>query len=111
MKMKVGAPIDDDVRRAHIIREEIGPDALLMMDANQVWDVDEAIAKMQRLASVQPYWIEEPTHGDDGLGHARIARGGAPGGVATGEVAANRVIFKQLLQAGAIQVCQVDACR
>jgi L-fuconate dehydratase len=111
MKMKVGGPIDDDVRRAHIIREEIGPDALLMMDANQVWDVDEAIAKMQRLASVQPYWIEEPTHADDVLGHARIARAVAPIRVATGEVAANRVIFKQLLQAGAIQVCQVDACR
>jgi len=111
MKMKVGGPIDDDVRRAHIIREEIGPDALLMMDANQVWDVDEAIAKIQRLASVQPYWIEEPTHADDVLGHARIARAVAPIRVATGEVAANRVIFKQLLQAGAIQVCQVDACR
>jgi L-fuconate dehydratase len=111
MKMKVGGPIDDDVRRAHIIREEIGPDALLMMDANQVWDVDEAIANMQRLASVQPYWIEEPTHADDVLGHARIARAVAPIRVATGEVAANRVIFKQLLQAGAIQVCQVDACR
>jgi L-fuconate dehydratase len=111
MKMKVGGPIDDDVRRAHIIREEIGPDALLMMDANQVWDVDEAIANMQRLASVQPYWIEEPTHPDDVLGHARIARAVAPIRVATGEVAANRVIFKQLLQAGAIQVCQVDACR
>jgi len=109
--MKVGGPIDDDVRRAHIIREEIGPDALLMMDANQVWDVDEAIAKIQRLASVQPYWIEEPTHADDVLGHARIARAVAPIRVATGEVAANRVIFKQLLQAGAIQVCQVDACR
>jgi L-fuconate dehydratase len=111
MKMKVGGPIDDDVRRARIIRDEIGPDALLMMDANQVWDVDEAIAKMQRLAWVQPYWIEEPTHPDDVLGHARIARAVAPIRVATGEVAANRVIFKQLLQAGAIQVCQVDACR
>jgi L-fuconate dehydratase len=111
MKMKVGGWIDDDVRRSHIIREAIGPDALLMMDANQVWDVDEAIANMQRLAAVQPYWIEEPTHADDILGHARIARAVAPIRVATGEVAANRVIFKQLLQAEAIQVCQVDACR
>jgi L-fuconate dehydratase len=111
MKMKVGGPIDDDVRRAHIIREEIGPDALLMMDANQVWDVDEAIANMRRLAVVQPYWIEEPTHADDVLGHARIARAVAPIRVATGEVAANRVMFKQLLQADAIRVCQVDACR
>jgi L-fuconate dehydratase len=111
MKMKVGGPIDDDVRRAYIIREEIGPDALLMMDANQVWDVEEAITNMRRLAVVQPYWIEEPTHADDVLGHARIARAVAPIRVATGEVAANRVIFKQLLQADAFQVCQVDACR
>ena len=111
MKMKVGGPIDDDVRRAYIIREEIGPDALLMMDANQVWDVEEAIANMRRLAVVQPYWIEEPTHADDVLGHARIARAVAPIRVATGEVAANRVIFKQLLQADAFRVCQVDACR
>jgi L-fuconate dehydratase len=116
MKMKVGGPIDDDVRRARIIREEIGPDALLMMDANQVWDVDEAIANMELLAEADPYWIEEPTHADDVLGHARIQRslGDITGGrcrVATGEVAANRVIFKQLLQAEAIGVMQIDACR
>jgi L-fuconate dehydratase len=116
MKMKVGGPIDDDVRRARIIREEIGPAALLMMDANQVWDVDEAIANMARLVEFDPHWIEEPTHADDVLGHARIARavGELSGGrcrVATGEVAANRVIFKQLLQAEAIGVCQIDACR
>jgi L-fuconate dehydratase len=116
VKMKVGGPIADDVRRAGLIRAEIGPDRLLMMDANQVWDVDEAIANMARLADADPYWIEEPTHADDVLGHARIARAvaGQTGGrcrVATGEVAANRVIFKQLLQAGAIGTCQVDACR
>ncbi|GIJ46543.1 mandelate racemase [Virgisporangium aliadipatigenens] len=111
VKMKVGGPIADDVRRAEIIRSEIGPDALLMMDANQVWDVDEAIANMARLRPFDPYWIEEPTHADDVLGHARIARNVAPIRVATGEVAANRVIFKQLLQADAIGVCQVDACR
>ncbi|WP_027346575.1 enolase C-terminal domain-like protein [Hamadaea tsunoensis] len=111
MKMKVGGPIEDDLRRARIIRAEIGPDALLMMDANQVWDVDEAIANMAVLAEVQPYWIEEPTHADDVLGHARIARAVAPVRVATGEVAANRVIFKQLLQAEAIGVMQIDACR
>ncbi|NUT38095.1 MAG: fuconate dehydratase [Hamadaea sp.] len=111
MKMKVGGPIDDDLRRARIIREEIGPDALLMMDANQVWDVDEAIANMAVLAEVDPYWIEEPTHADDVLGHARIAKAVAPVRVATGEVAANRVIFKQLLQAEAIGVMQIDACR
>lgn len=111
MKMKVGGPIDDDLRRARIIREEIGPDALLMMDANQVWDVDEAIANMAVLAEVNPYWIEEPTHADDVLGHSRIAKAVAPIRVATGEVAANRVIFKQLLQADAIGVMQIDACR
>jgi L-fuconate dehydratase len=111
MKMKVGGDLDDDVRRARIIRSEIGPDALLMMDANQVWDVDEAIAAMARLAEVDPYWIEEPTHADDVLGHARIQRAVAPIRVATGEVAANRVIFKQLLQAEAIGVMQIDACR
>ncbi|MEH0974784.1 enolase C-terminal domain-like protein [Micromonospora sp. CPCC 205546] len=116
MKMKVGGPPADDLRRARIIREEIGPDALLMMDANQVWDVDEAITNMTALAEVAPYWIEEPTHADDILGHARIARAvtGLTDGrcrVATGEVAANRVIFKQLLQAEAIGVMQIDACR
>jgi L-fuconate dehydratase len=116
MKMKVGGPLADDLRRARIIREEIGPDALLMMDANQVWDVDEAITAMATLAEVDPYWIEEPTHADDILGHARIARAvteltGGRCRVATGEVAANRVIFKQLLQAEAIGVMQVDACR
>ncbi len=111
MKMKVGGPIEDDIRRARLIREEIGPDALLMMDANQVWDVDEAIANMKVLAEVDPYWIEEPTHADDVLGHAAVARAVNPIRVATGEVAANRVIFKQLMQANAIQVCQIDACR
>ena len=111
MKMKVGGPIEDDVRRAAIIRAEIGPDALLMMDANQIWGVDEAIANMARLAEFDPYWIEEPTHPDDVLGHARIQRAVAPIRVATGEVAANRVVFKQLLQAEAIGVMQVDACR
>jgi L-fuconate dehydratase len=111
MKMKVGGDIEDDVRRAALIRAEIGPDSLLMMDANQVWGVDEAIARMERLAAADPYWIEEPTHPDDVLGHARIQQAVAPIRVATGEAAANRVIFKQLLQAGAIGVMQVDACR
>ncbi|HEX6682322.1 MAG TPA: enolase C-terminal domain-like protein [Candidatus Limnocylindrales bacterium] len=111
MKMKVGGPPDDDVRRASLIRSVIGDDALLMMDANQVWDVPEAIENMKRLKEFDPYWIEEPTHADDVLGHAAIARAVAPIRVATGEVAANRVIFKQLLQADAIGVCQVDACR
>ncbi|MFD0575418.1 enolase C-terminal domain-like protein [Dactylosporangium darangshiense] len=112
VKMKVGGPIDDDVRRAGIIRSEIGPGSLLMMDANQVWDVGEAIANMERLVAFDPYWIEEPTHADDVLGHAAIQRAlGERCRVATGEVGANRVIFKQLLQAGAIGIMQVDACR
>ncbi|MEV4711524.1 enolase C-terminal domain-like protein [Micromonospora sp. NPDC049374] len=116
MKMKVGGPPADDLRRARIIRSEIGPDALLMMDANQVWDVDEAITNMTALVEVDPYWIEEPTHADDILGHTRIARAmdeltGGRCRVATGEVAANKVIFKQLLQAEAIGVMQIDACR
>jgi L-fuconate dehydratase len=112
VKMKVGGLIDDDVRRAGIIRSEIGPGSLLMMDANQVWDVGEAIANMERLVAFDPYWIEEPTHADDVLGHAAIQRAlGDRCRVATGEVGANRVIFKQLLQAGAIGIMQVDACR
>ncbi|WP_100445819.1 enolase C-terminal domain-like protein [Glycomyces xiaoerkulensis] len=111
-KMKVGsADIADDVRRAGIIRDVLGPDRLLMMDANQIWSVPEAVENMRRLAAFDPYWIEEPTHPDDILGHAAIARAVDPIRVATGEVAANRVIFKQLLQAGAIRVCQIDACR
>lgn len=111
VKMKVGGDIDDDLRRAGIIREEIGPDRVLMMDANQIWDVDEAIARMRRLAEFDPWWIEEPTSCDDVLGHARIAEAIAPIGVATGEMAHNRVMFKQLLQADAIRFCQVDSCR
>jgi L-fuconate dehydratase len=110
-KMKVGRNIDDDVRRAALIREEIGPDNALMMDANQIWDVDEAIAWMKPLARFQPLWIEEPTSPDDVLGHASIAKAVAPIGVATGEHAQNRVIFKQLLQANAIAFCQIDSCR
>ena len=110
-KMKVGADIEDDVRRAALMREAIGPDRTLMMDANQVWGSGEAIAAMQRLAAFDPLWIEEPTSPDDVLGHARIARAIPPIGVATGEHCHNAVMFKQLLQAKAIAYCQVDACR
>jgi L-fuconate dehydratase len=110
-KMKVGRSLADDVRRARLMREEIGPEGTLMMDANQVWDVGEAIAAMKELAAFAPYWIEEPTSPDDVLGHAAIARAIAPVRVATGEHAQNRIIFKQLLQAGAIAFCQVDSCR
>jgi len=110
-KMKVGRSLEEDVRRARIIREEIGWDHKLMMDANQVWDVSEAIHYMKELAQFRPYWIEEPTSPDDVLGHSRIAREIAPIGVATGEHCQNRVMFKQLLQAGAINFCQIDSCR
>lgn len=109
--MKVGRDVEDNVRRATIIREEIGPNRRLMMDANQVWDVDEAVAQMHHLARFNPWWIEEPTSPDDILGHATIARAVAPIGVATGEHCHNRVMFKQFLQAGAIRFCQIDACR
>jgi L-fuconate dehydratase len=110
-KMKVGADLADDVRRAAIVRAAIGPEASLMMDANQRWDVDQAIDWMASLARFQPYWIEEPTSPDDILGHARIARAVAPIRVATGEHVHNRVMFKQYLQAEALSVCQIDACR
>jgi L-fuconate dehydratase len=110
-KMKVGRNAEDDARRAGIIREEIGWDRILMMDANQVWDVDEAIAHMRSLLEFRPLWIEEPTNPDDVLGHAKIARALSPVGVATGEHCQNRVTFKQLLQANAIRFCQIDSCR
>ena len=110
-KIKVGRDLADDVRRAALIREEIGPDRKLMVDANQVWDVNEAIASMRELARFEPWWIEEPTSPDDVLGHAAIARAVAPIGVATGEHCQNRVVFKQLMQANAIAFCQIDACR
>jgi L-fuconate dehydratase len=111
IKMKVGSDLQDDIRRATIIREEIGSDMKLMMDANQKWDVDQAIANMKELARFNPWWIEEPTSPDDVLGHAAILKAIAPVKVATGEHCQNRVIFKQLLQAGAIHFCQIDAAR
>lgn len=110
-KQKVGGNIEDDMHRAAILRDEIGWDRKLMMDANQVWDVDEAIANMRRLAAFDPWWIEEPTSPDDILGHAAIRRRIAPLKVATGEHCHNRVMFKQLLQAGAIDFCQIDSAR
>jgi L-fuconate dehydratase len=110
-KVKVGRDLHDDVRRVRIIREEIGPERKLMVDANQVWDVDQAIAWMRELAPFEPWWIEEPTSPDDVLGHAAVARALAPIRVATGEHCQNRVMFKQLLQANAIGFCQVDAAR
>lgn len=110
-KVKVGGSLQDDLRRCALVREEIGPDRKLMMDANQRWEVDVAVASMRELARFDPWWIEEPTSPDDVLGHAAIARAVAPIGVATGEQCQNRVIFKQLMQAQAIRFCQIDACR
>jgi L-fuconate dehydratase len=111
VKLKVGADLEDDLRRLRIAREALGPDRGLMLDANQVWSVPEAIAWMAELARFDPWWIEEPTSPDDVLGHAAIARAVAPVRVVTGEHVQNRVVFKQLLQAGAVAACQVDACR
>ncbi len=110
-KMKVGRDLEQDKRRAGIIREEIGTDNLLMMDANQVWDVPDAIRWMAEMAQYDPHWIEEPTSPDDVLGHAAIRKAIAPIKVATGEHCQNRIMFKQLMQAGAIDFCQIDSCR
>ena len=110
-KLKVGRNLEEDIYRATLIREEIGWDRKLMMDANQVWDVSQAISYMRELERFAPYWIEEPTSPDDILGHAAIAKAIAPIGVATGEHCHNRIIFKQLLQAQAISFCQIDCCR
>ncbi|MFP4293902.1 MAG: L-fuconate dehydratase [Cyclobacteriaceae bacterium] len=111
IKMKVGLRLEDDMRRAAIIREEIGYDNHLMMDANQKWEVGQAIENMRHLAAFKPYWIEEPTSPDDILGHARIAEAIRPIKVATGEHCHNRVMFRQLMQAGGMEVCQIDSCR
>jgi len=111
IKMKVGSNLQDDTRRSKIIREEIGYDIKLMMDANQKWDVEEAIENMKHLAQFKPWWIEEPTSPDDILGHAKIAEAVKPIHVATGEHCQNRVVFKQLMQANAIGICQIDSCR
>ena len=111
LKMKVGRDPGDDARRAALIREAIGPDRKLMMDANQAWGTDRAIAEIARLREFDPWWIEEPTSPDDVLGHARIRSAVAPVHVATGEHVQNRIVFKQFFQAEAIDVCQLDACR
>ncbi|HYT67297.1 MAG TPA: L-fuconate dehydratase [Vicinamibacterales bacterium] len=110
-KVKVGGDPADDARRVGLVRKEIGPDRKLMIDANQRWNIDEAIRNVRALAPFDLWWIEEPTSPDDVLGHATIARAVAPVGVATGEHCANRVLFKQLLQANAISFCQIDSCR
>jgi len=118
IKLKVGADLADDIRRFALTRSVVGPDVRIAVDANQRWDVGDAIAWMTALAPYDPWWIEEPTSPDDVLGHAAVRRalatagpGGRPIRVATGEHVANRVMFKQLLQAEAVDVVQLDACR
>jgi L-fuconate dehydratase len=110
VKIKVGADPEDDLRRVRLVRQTIGPDVRLAVDANQVWEVDEAI---ERIRALEPYdlaWVEEPTSPDDVLGHLAIARAvDVP--IATGEHCQNRVLFKQFLASGAMEVCQIDACR
>ena len=110
-KMKVGSDLEDDKRRARLIREFIGQDGQLMMDANQVWGVNEAIGWMRELSEFNPGWIEEPTSPDDILGHAKIARALVPIPVATGEHCHNAVMFKQFMEAGGLSICQLDSCR
>jgi L-fuconate dehydratase len=111
VKLKVGADHDDDLRRVALVRRRLGPDRIIMLDANQAWDVPTAIERMRDLAEFRPWWIEEPTSPDDVAGHAVIARAVVPAQVATGEHIHNRVMFKQFLQAGAMGICQLDACR
>jgi L-fuconate dehydratase len=111
VKLKVGDDLDADVRRMGLARRTVGPDIRIAIDANQRWDVAQAIDWVRALEPYDPWWIEEPTSPDDVIGHAAIREAVRPIRVATGEHVANRVIFKQMLQAGAIDVLQLDACR
>jgi L-fuconate dehydratase len=111
IKLKVGANLDDDIRRIRIAREVCGPDIRIAVDANQRWDVPDAITWIRALAPYGPWWVEKPTSPDDVLGHATIARAIAPIKVATGEHVQNRVVFKQMLQANALGYLQLDAAR
>jgi L-fuconate dehydratase len=111
IKLKVGADPDDDVRRMRLAREAVGPGIRIAVDANQAWGVQQAIEWMRQLAPYDPYWIEEPTSPDDILGHAAVRKAVAPIKVATGEHTHNQVMFKQLLQAGSLDILQMDASR
>jgi L-fuconate dehydratase len=111
IKLKVGGDLTDDVRRLGIARRAVGPKTRIAVDANQIWGVPDAIDWMRELSEFDPYWIEEPTSPDDILGHAAVRSALAPIKVATGEHVHNAVMFKQLLQAGAVDVVQIDACR
>ncbi|MBV8884417.1 MAG: hypothetical protein JO235_10535, partial [Chroococcidiopsidaceae cyanobacterium CP_BM_RX_35] len=110
-KLKVGRNVEDDIRRAELIRSEIGYECKLMMDANQAWEVGEAINNIKQLAKSQPWWIEEPTNPDDVQGYVEIAKAVAPIKLATGEQCQNRILFKQFICSGGIHICQVDTCR
>ncbi|MGR9418195.1 L-fuconate dehydratase [Rhizobium leguminosarum] len=111
IKMKVGRDLEDDVRRLRIAREVIGPDRYLMIDANQVWDVGQAIDWVKALSFAKPFFIEEPTSPDDVAGHRKIRQAIAPVKVATGEMCQNRIMFKQFIAEGAIDIVQIDSCR
>lgn len=111
IKMKVGRDLEDDIRRLRIAREVIGPDRYLMIDANQVWEVNEAIEWVNKLAFAKPFFIEEPTSPDDVAGHRKIRAGIGAVKVATGEMCQNRIMFKQFIAEGAIDIVQIDSCR
>ncbi|WP_240232118.1 L-fuconate dehydratase [Devosia lacusdianchii] len=111
IKMKVGRDLDDDIRRLEIVRDIMGPDRYLMIDANQVWEVDQGIDWVKQLSRFNPYFIEEPTSPDDVSGHKAIRNAVAPVKVATGEMCQNRILFKQFIKDGAIDIVQIDACR
>ncbi|SEI17908.1 L-fuconate dehydratase [Rhizobium tibeticum] len=111
VKMKVGRDLEDDIRRLRIAREVIGPDRYLMIDANQVWEVGQAIDWVNKLAFAKPFFIEEPTSPDDVAGHRKIRRAIGPVKVATGEMCQNRIMFKQFIAEGAIDIVQIDSCR
>lgn len=111
IKLKVGRDIEDDIRRVRIAREVIGPERKLMIDANQVWEVDAAIPWVKALAFANPWFIEEPTSPDDIEGHRKIRENIGAVKVATGEMCQNRIMFKQFIMRGAIDVVQIDACR
>ena len=110
-KFKVGRDLDEDIRRLTIAREELGDEVTIMIDANQVWEVGQAIDWVNRLAFARPFFIEEPTSPDDVMGHKAIRQGIAPIKVATGEMCQNRIVFKQLIATGAIDIVQIDSCR
>ena len=111
IKLKCGENIENDKRRLRLVREAVGPDIKIAIDANQVWEVDEAISWLNQLQDFDLHWIEEPTSPDDIIGHAKIAKAIAPIKVATGEMVQNRIIFKQMLQSKSLSFLQIDSTR